>query len=111
MAHGRGAAQGCLTAIVSFVGPVVLAQPKDIQAHLVGQLNGLDQVAQSLLPVGLRTDTEDVGRKALVEHLLAQRRGGRRQLRAAAHLRVAGAGDEIADGIVQIHDRPLTSST
>src|SRR6185503_20443991 len=46
-----------------------------------------------------------------LQHAHAQRRRRRSELRAAAHLRVADAGNEIADGIVQIHDRPLTSST
>ena len=38
-----------------------------------------------------------------LEHARAQRRSRSRQLRAAAHLRVADAGDQIADGIVDVH--------
>src|SRR5262249_7199060 len=46
-----------------------------------------------------------------IENARAQRRVRRRELGAPAQLRVADAGDEIADGIVQVHVRPLTSST
>jgi len=46
-----------------------------------------------------------------VEETTAQLRAGGRDLRLLAHLRVADAGDQIADGIVQCHATLLTSST